>query len=226
MFAKFHNILHCQCHQNHCPGFQSDQDSQRYPWQQTLIWCTHLSTLKSCFYHIRALGHICPNLTLDCSNNIACSRVGCRLELCQLDPRGISVKNVSWLQCLQSTLARVVTSAGMPQHLQDFADLHWLPIKWRIDYKVATLMYKLLKSGELTYLRSRIMSNIFLRSLRSSVNDRQLEPCSSRLTKVGSCAFCCAAQAIQWCLPYDIRTAPSVSICWSRLKTHYFTLAF
>ena len=35
---------------------------------------------KCCFYHIRALRHIRPNLTLDCSKNIACSFVGCRLD--------------------------------------------------------------------------------------------------------------------------------------------------
>ena len=35
---------------------------------------------KSCFYHICALRHIRPNLTLDCSKNIAGSLVSCRLD--------------------------------------------------------------------------------------------------------------------------------------------------
>ena len=46
-----------------------------------LSFDAHISALsKSCFYHIRALRHIRPNLTLDCSKNIACSLVGCRLD--------------------------------------------------------------------------------------------------------------------------------------------------
>ena len=46
-----------------------------------LLFDAHISALsKSCFYHIRALRHIRPNLTLDCSKNIACSLVGCRLD--------------------------------------------------------------------------------------------------------------------------------------------------
>ena len=104
-------------------------------------------------------------------------------------------------------------------------ELNWLPIKWRTDYKVATLTYKLVESGEPTYLRSRITSKIFRRALRSSADDRQLEPCSSH-TKIGSRALRCAAPAMWNCLLYEMRAAPSVSIFRSRLKTHYFKLAF
>ena len=94
---------------------------------------------KSCFYNMRALRHIRPNLTLDCSKNIACYLVGCRLKYANSTLVEISVRNVSRLKRLQSTLARVVTCQreriSISQTLQE---LHWLPIKWRIDYKVAT----------------------------------------------------------------------------------------
>ena len=188
-----------------------------------LSFAAHISALsKSCFYHIRALRHIRSNLTLDCSKTFLFS---CRLSprLHQLDSCGISVKNISWLQCLQITLARVVKWViSISNTLQE---LHLLPIKWRIDYKVATLTYKLLESDEPTYLRSRFTSKIFRCALRSSADERQLEPCSSHM-KIGSRAFCCVTPAIWNCLSYDIRAAPSVSIFWSRLKTHYFKLAF
>ena len=46
-----------------------------------LSFDAHISPLsKSCFYYVRALGHIRPNLTLDCSKNIACSLVGCHID--------------------------------------------------------------------------------------------------------------------------------------------------
>ena len=63
-----------------------------------------------------------------------------------------------------------------PLYRKTLQDLHWLPIKWRMNYKVATLTYKLLESGEPTYLRSRITSKIFRSALRSSADERQLEP--------------------------------------------------
>ena len=55
----------------------------------------HISALsKSCLYHIRALRHIRPNLTLDCSKNIACSLVGCRLDYANSTLVGISINNI------------------------------------------------------------------------------------------------------------------------------------
>ena len=85
--------------------------------------------------------------TLDCSKNIACSLVSCRLDYANLTLVGISVKNISRLQRLQSTRARVVTyQRGRISIFKTLQKLHWLPIKWRIDYKVTTLTYKLLTS--------------------------------------------------------------------------------
>ena len=131
---------------------------------------------------------------------------------------GVSVKNVSRLQRLQSTFARVVTcQRGLISNSKTLQELHWLPFKWCIDYKVFTLTYKLLESVGPTYLRSRITSKISRRALRSSVGDRQLEPCSPP-TKIGSRAFRCAAPAIWNCLPYGIRAAPSVSNFEADLK--------
>ena len=57
----------------------------------------------------------------------------------------ISVKNISRLQRLQSTLTHIVTcQRGLVSIFKTLQELQWLPIKWRIDYKVATLAYKLL----------------------------------------------------------------------------------
>ena len=113
-----------------------------------LSFDAYISALsKSGFYHVRALRHIRLNFILDCSKNIACSLIGCRLDYTNLTLVGISVKNIYRLQRLQSTLAHIVTCQrgciSISKTLQEF---HWLPIKWRIDYKVATLTYKLLES--------------------------------------------------------------------------------
>ena len=118
-----------------------------------LSFDAHISALsKSRFYHIRAFRHICPNLTLDCSKNITCSLVGCRLNYANSTLVGISVKNISRIQCLQSMLANGVTcQQGRVSISKTLQELHWLPIKWLIDYKVATLTYKLLESGEPIY---------------------------------------------------------------------------
>ena len=177
------------------------------------------------FYHIRALRHIRLNITLDCSKNIACSFIGCRLDYANSTLVVISVKNISRLQRLKArslVLSHVSgNTSASPRLCRSFSGF----LSSGIDYKIATVTHKLTECGEPTYLRFCITSKIFRRALRSSVDDRQLEQCSSH-TKIGSRAFRCAASVIWNCLPYDIRAAPSVSIFRSRLKTHYLKLAF
>ena len=48
------------------------------------------------------------------------------------------------------------------------SDLHWLPMKFRVDFKVATLTFKVIESGEPGYLYSRISIAFSRRTLRSS----------------------------------------------------------
>ena len=110
------------------------------------------------------------NLTLDRSKNIACSLVGCRLDYTNSTLMGSRLRiflgfNVCKAQSIM--LSHISGDASASPFFKTLQKLHWLPIMWRIDYKVTTLMYKLLESGEPTYLRSRIMSKIFWRALRS-----------------------------------------------------------
>ena len=82
---------------------------------------------------------------------------------------------------IQSTLARVVTMPlGRISISKTLSDLHWLPMKFRVDFKVATLTFKVLETGELGYLYSR--------TLRSSADIRKLSVIPSKTT-IGARAF-------------------------------------
>ena len=79
-------------------------------------------------------------------------------------------------------LARVVTlqsdriSISMP-----LKDLHRLPVKWRIDFNVATLTYIVLESGETSYLFSLIVNN-FPHPILIPHSDHRPSPDSWRFT--------------------------------------------
>ena len=48
-------------------------------------------------------------------------------------------------QRVQNTAARIVTSASKYEHITPvLADLHWLPVAARIDFKIAVLTFKAL----------------------------------------------------------------------------------
>ena len=97
---------------------------------QSLSFDSHITALsKSCFYQIRALRHIWPNLSEDTANLIASSLVSSRLDYANACLFGISVKNLSRIQRIQNTLARVVTcSRSRSSSAPLLKHLHWLPV--------------------------------------------------------------------------------------------------
>ena len=65
-------------------------------------------TCKACFFHIRASRHIRASLTTEASKTIAAAIVGSRLDYCNSLLAGTSISNLTCLQRVQNTLARVV----------------------------------------------------------------------------------------------------------------------
>ena len=69
---------------------------------------------------------------------------------------------------MQNTLARVVTLTAKSDHITPTIErLHWLPIRYRVDYKLARLTYKIHLCGEPPHLRSQLVDYTPVRSLRS-----------------------------------------------------------
>jgi len=68
----------------------------------------------------------------------------------------MSEASLSKLQRVQNTLSRVV-GRGQYEHITPaLSELHWLPVQQRIDFKVATLTFKVRQSGHPTYLSQQL----------------------------------------------------------------------
>ena len=157
---------------------------------------------------------------------VAFSLVSSRLDYANSALFGTSAKNLARLHRIQSTLARVVTmQRGRICISKTLSDLHWLPTKFHVDFKVATSTFKVLESGEPGYLYSRIGIATSRRTLRSSADTRKLSVIPSR-TKIGARAFRHSAKQVWNSLLLDIRSASSVQSFKSRLKTHNFRQVF
>ena len=193
---------------------------------QGLVFSEHVrNTVKGSNHHIRALRHIRPFLSREVANTIACSIVGTRLDYCNAVLYGTSQQNIMKLQRVQNSLARVVSGASRRDHIRPvLMALHWLPIAQRVEYKVALMTYKVLATGQPTYLADIVTEYKPSRHLRSS----SVRTLAVRRTKtvIGGRAFSCAAADVWNRLPDNIRTLPTVSSFKSKLKTHYFRTAF
>jgi len=82
---------------------------------------------------------------------------------------GSPLKHIARLQCAQHALARVVLQERSRARAAPLMQqLHWLPIEWRIRFKLATLTYKALHTGCLPYLADLIQFHTTPKSTRSS----------------------------------------------------------
>ena len=103
------------------------------------------------------------------AKTVACSLIGSRIDYCNSLLAGMPEYNFVKLQRVQNTLARVVLKVRKFDHIAPaLKELHWLPVKHRVTFKIATLTFKTLKFGQPTYLRDLINTYEPTRTLRSS----------------------------------------------------------
>ena len=104
--------------------------------------------------------------------------------------------------------------------------LHWLPVKFRIKFKLLLLTFKILHGLGPEYLTELIHVRPQTQySLRSSSNGVFLSypPICSRAT-TGDRAFQFAAPTLWNGLPHNVRCAGNVKSFKALLKTHLFSL--
>jgi len=190
----------------------------------TLSFDNHVNDLvRGCNYHLRALRHLRSSLTRDTANTMACSIIGSRIDYCNALFSGMSGKNFAKLQRVQNNMARVVCNASRwdARSASLLQQLHWLPVRRRVDFKVATLCYKAYRMGQPPYLSSLVHQYVPSRTLRSS-DAELLQDRRSRTVTVDR-RFSTTAPRLWNNLPLHVKTAETISTFKLHLKTHLFS---
>ena len=195
----------------------------------TMSFDHHVDTVcKAAFYHTRALRRIRKFITIADSKNIAAAVVGSRLDYCNSLLYGVSGSNLNKLQRVQNSLARIVLSSDIRSNAkQNLADLHWLPIRARVHYKIALLTFKSITTHRPTYLSDLLQFRTSSRHLRS--NDHCLLHDAGARTVFGSRAFCHAAPTVWNSLPANLTDNFNnmlLSGFKCSLKTYFYKLSF
>ena len=109
------------------------------------------------------------------------------------------------LQVVQNNAARLVMRIRKRDHITPILqDLHWLPIRARIEFKVLTLVHKCLNGSAPAYLSELLKLYSPARSLRSETKDLLIEP-RFKNSKFGGRAFSVNAPRLWNTLNSDIR---------------------
>ena len=209
-----------ECSRLICKGRQSDQTT-RVTLDANLNFNAQLKNVcRTSYFHIRALRHIPSSIIENMANSVACALIQSRLNYANALYAGMSSTNFDKVQRVQNTFARVVTlTAKRDKITPTFERLHWLPIRYRVDYKLARLTYKIHLSGEPSHLRSQLVDYTPVRSLRSLVVPRTKLACVSR-------AFSVAALQLWNSLLFEVRDAEILTTFSKHLKAHLYRLAY
>ncbi len=149
-----------------------------------------------------------------------------RLDYCNSLYFGIGQSALSRLQIVQNAAARLLTCTKKQDHIIPvLCSLHWLPVRYRVNFKILLLVFKSLNGLAPAYQSDLLIEHRPLLSLRLS-NQRLLCIPKSKLKCRGDRAFSVAAPRLWNALPLCIRSAPSLSVFKSMLKTYLFDLAF
>ena len=139
----------------------------------------HVSSIcKSCFVNLRDFRRIRRHLPKDVAISLANALVGSKLDYCNSLFRSLCCKDLHKLQCIQNSLARIVSNTSKFSHITPvLKSLHWLPVKYRSKFKTATIIYKQLHTGLPKYLSP------YISVYTCPVNTRRSNPVNLFLTK-------------------------------------------
>ena len=137
---------------------------------RNLTMVPHISkVVKACFFHLRALGQLRPQLNKRTAKTVAVSLIQSRLDYCNSCLWGLPQNQIQRLQKVQNTAARIVSLAKKSDHITPILkDLHWLPVDKRIDHKLLSLTYSCMDGTAPPYLQELIQKQTSSRGLRSS----------------------------------------------------------
>ena len=206
----------------------------------TSEWCitpiSHSQTMchiKSTKVHVRNLYRICPLLDLNTLVLLANALVSSILDYCNSLFLSLIDFELRRLQLVQNSLCGVVTRSSKYSPITpQLKKLHWLPVKYRIQFKTGLITYKILNQGQPVYLRELIhrytssrntrRSTPKLKFLHTPTFDRKVH----KSVKLFSNSFSHYAPVLWNFFPFHIRNSPSVASFRKHLKTHLFNSSF
>ena len=206
--------------------------SQEVEYLGAVIDC-HLNLNKhianvctTCFIKIRQIWRIRRNLSLDSAKSLVHANIISRLDHINMIFIGLPRRETQKLQRVMNAAARLVFAA--PQRARSdplLMELHWLPIRARIEFKVMTMVFKCLVGDGPPYLNCLLSKYMPERENMRSENTLLLRVPDNedRYTRR---TFAWYAPKRWNKLPVTIRTLPTLSRFKKALKTHYFQKYF
>ena len=191
-----------------------------------LTMSSHINAVcRSASYAIYRIGKLRRYLDKKNTEKLVHAFVTSRIDNCNSILFGLPDKDLNKLQRIQNSAARIVTLTRKHDHITPIMfNLHWLPLKQRIIYKLLLLTFKALHGLAPTYITDLITPYKPPRTLRSSTQ-HLLKVIPPKSVTYGR-SFAVAAPLLWNKLPLAIRGSITTTQFQKRLKTHLFKTAY
>jgi len=145
---------------------------------------------RSGYYQSWQLRLLVRSMSSDAVKMLVQAFISCHLDYCNSLFYGITDGSMSRLQFVHNAAARLVSGARCCNHITlVLQKLHWLPVRRRVHFKMATLVYLSLSGMAPPYLAAncQLISNEGRRQLRSAKS----RTCQTDLQQLWSQMLCC-----------------------------------
>ncbi len=184
------------------------------------------SVVKTSLFQLQLLGKVKAHLPLIEYERFLHMFITSCLDYCNSLYFGVDWSLLCRVQLVQNAVARLLTGKRQRDHITPvLASPHWLPISFRIQFKILLLVFKTLHGLVPPYLCELLHLHAPVRVLWS-IHQMLLDVPRCRLVTGGDRAFAVAGPNLWNSLPVNIRTAHFIQVFKTLLKTHLCALAF
>ncbi len=190
-----------------------------------LIFSTPVKAVtKSAYCHLKNIARIRCFVSSQDLEKLVHAFITSRVDYCNGLLTGLPKKTIRQLQLIQNAAARILTRTRKSEHITPvLRSLHWLPVTFRINFKVLLLTHWSLSGLGPKYIADMLTEYKPNRPLRS-LGLSQLEIPRVH-TKQGESAFSYYAARSWNQLLEEIKCAKTLATFKSSLKTHLFSCA-
>jgi len=190
----------------------------------------HVNRIPStCFYHLRRLRQLKRHVNVEVMKRLISAFVFSRLECSNGILSGLPLSTIAPLQRVQNPAARLVLVLSLSDRVRPaLKELHWLPVVYRIKFKLPLVMFTIHRHQCPDYLTDSVhpySNNDPARYWLRSASSTNYSVPRTR-TKFGDRAFSVAGPVVWNSLPAAVRHADSLHSFKCRLKLHFFSLCF
>ena len=177
---------------------------------------------RSASFGIYKIGRLRKYLDKKSTERLVHAFVSSRLDFNNSLLYGLPSAVLSSLQRVQNSAARLISYTKRHHHISPvLRNLHWLPIRERIMFKILLITYKAIHGSAPAYISDLISISKNARLRSSSMLLLKHGPRVNTIS-YGDRAFAVAAPKLWNNIPFHIRSSPSINVFKNKLKTHLF----